>query len=219
VTGAIAAFQRTLISGDSPYDRARGGDRTAMSDAARLGEELFFSENLECFHCHGGFNFTGSVDYVGKGLPEIEFHNTGLYNLDGKGAYPVPNTGVHEISNRAEDMGRFKAPTLRNVAVTGPFMHDGSIASLEEVIDHYAAGGRTIPTGPHAGVGRTNPLKSPFVSGFELEPEERAALVAFLESLTDRTFLTNPSFANPWAQPFDSARWGARRRPVPGGGR
>lgn len=219
VTKAIATFERTLISGESPYDRARLGDRNAMSPAARAGEELFFSENLECFHCHGGFNFTGSVDYVGKGLPEIEFHNTGLYNIDGKGGYPAPNTGVHEITLRGEDMGRFKAPTLRNVAVTGPFMHDGSIATLEEVVDHYAAGGRTIAEGPHAGVGRTSPLKSPFIGGFELEPGEKEALVAFLESLTDRKFLADPRHANPWTQPFDSVRWGARRVRGAAGGR
>ncbi|MGE3617371.1 MAG: MbnH family di-heme enzyme, partial [Gemmatimonadales bacterium] len=212
VTRAIAAFERTLISGDSPYDRAHsGGDPSAMSAKAKEGEELFFSENLECFHCHGGFNFTGSVDYVGKGLPEIEFHNTGLYNVDGQGGYPVPNTGIHEVTGRAEDMGRFKAPTLRNVAVTGPFMHDGSIATLEDVVDHYAAGGRTVVSGPNQGVGSRNPFKSPFVGGFELEPGEKEAVVAFLVSLTDSTFLRNPAFANPWSQPFDSTRWGARR--------
>ncbi|MEZ4456277.1 MAG: di-heme enzyme [Gemmatimonadales bacterium] len=212
VTRAIASFERTLISGDSPFDRARAGDEAAMSAKAREGEELFFSENLECFHCHGGFNFTGSVDYVGKGLPEIEFHNTGLYNIDGAGGYPVPNTGVHEITGHAEDMGRFKAPTLRNVAVTGPFMHDGSIATLEEVVDHYAAGGRTVAAGPHQGIGSRNPYKSPFVGGFDLEPGEKEAIVAFLQSLTDSTFLTSPAHANPWPQPFDSARWGAKRR-------
>ncbi len=94
-------------------------------------------------------------------------------------------------------MGRFRAPTLRNVEVTAPYMHDGSIATLDEVLDHYAAGGRTIATGPRAGVGRDNPLKSSFVPGFTLTAEERADLLAFLRSLTDREFLTDPTFPTP----------------------
>ena len=95
-------------------------------------------------------------------------------------------------------MGRFKAPSLRNVAITAPYMHDGSIATLDGVLDHYAAGGRTIKDGPHAGVGRDNPLKSSFVPGFEMTPEERADLIAFLRSFTDETFLKNPKYSDPW---------------------
>lgn len=199
VTRAIAAFQRTLISGRSAYDRYRfSGDERAISEAARRGEALFFSERLECFHCHGGFNFTQTVDYASRAEPEIEFHNTGLYNIAGTGDYPRPNTGVHAVSGRREDMGRFKAPTLRNIAVTAPYMHDGSVGSLDEAIDHYQAGGRTITSGEQAGVGADNPLKSGFVKSFTLDPSERAALLAFLESLTDPHFLTNPRLSNPW---------------------
>ena len=95
-------------------------------------------------------------------------------------------------------MGRFKAPTLRNVAVTAPYMHDGSIASLDEVIDHYQRGGRLIEDGPYAGDGRLSPFKSEFVMGFELDEGERADLVAFLESLTDEALLTNERFSNPF---------------------
>jgi cytochrome c peroxidase len=87
---------------------------------------------------------------------------------------------------------------LRNVAVTAPYMHDGSIATLDAVLDHYAAGGRTIASGPNAGVGRANPLKSSFVAGFTLTAEERADLLAFLHSLTDEQFLRDPRFADPW---------------------
>jgi cytochrome c peroxidase len=86
-------------------------------------------------------------------------------------------------------MGRFRAPTLRNIELTAPYMHDGSVATLEEVLDHYSAGGRSIAAGPQAGNGRTSPLKDPLVSGFELSPEERAALIAFLRSLTDERFV------------------------------
>ncbi|WP_236556923.1 hypothetical protein [Calothrix sp. PCC 7507] len=129
---------------------------------------------------------------------EIAFHNTGLYNIDGKGAYPADNTGVLEITLKPEDMGRFKAPTLRNIALTAPYMHDGSIATLEEVIDHYAAGGRTIYTGNLAGVGSKNPLKSQFISGFKLTAREKQDLLAFLQSLTDETFTHNPAFRDPY---------------------
>lgn len=198
VTRALASFQRTLISGRSPYDRYLRSSGELSAEALR-GEELFFSEQLECFHCHGGLNFTSAEDYQGKGFPEFEFHNTGLYNLDERGGYPTPNVGLYEFTGDPADMGRFKPPTLRNIAVTAPYMHDGSIASLEEVLDHYGAAGRTLPdTHPRAGIGSDNPNKSMFVVGFELDTADRAAVIAFLESLTDSTFLTDPAFSNPW---------------------
>lgn len=198
VTRALAAFERTLVSANSPYDREQRGDTHALSASAKRGEQLFFSERLECFHCHGGFNFTGTSDYQGKGFPEVEFHNTALYNLDGRGAYPADNPGIAEFTQRKEDVGKFKAPSLRNVAVTAPYMHDGSIATLDQVLDHYAAGGRTIASGAYAGVGSDNPNKSEFINGFTLTAQERRDVIAFLHSLTDSTFLTDPRFANPW---------------------
>ncbi|MEE8525642.1 MAG: hypothetical protein V3T72_17025, partial [Thermoanaerobaculia bacterium] len=99
--------------------------------------------------------------------------------------------------SRPEDMGRFRAPTLRNVAVTGPYMHDGSITTLAEVLDHYSAGGRTVASGPYAGVGHDNPYKSRLVSGFALTAGEKRDVVAFLESLTDEDFLSDPRFGDP----------------------
>ena len=198
VTKAIAAFERILISGDSPYDRYLNGDRSAIGASAKRGENLFFSERLECFHCHGGFNFSQTTDHVGKAFAEIEFHNTGLYNLDGKGAFPKDNQGTFEVTQRAEDIGKFRAPTLRNIAVTAPYMHDGSIATLEDVLDHYAAGGRTINSGEYKGVGSLNPNKSSFVKGFTLTPQEKRDVVAFLKSLTDEKFLTDKRFGDPW---------------------
>ncbi len=202
VARALASFQRTLISGRSPYDRqVYGGDSAALSPSAVRGAELFNSERLECFHCHNGFNLTDSVNYVGRGSFEARFHNTGLYNLGGTGAYPEPNTGVFSITGLAMDMGRFRTQSLRNVAVTAPYMHDGSVATLSDAIDHYAAAGRTIASGPNAGVGSQSPLRSGFLVGFAVTPEERADLIAFLESLTDREFLTNPVHADPWPSP------------------
>jgi cytochrome c peroxidase len=200
VVRALASFQRTIISARSPYDRYRyEGDVNALSDAAIRGETLFFSERLECHHCHGNFNLNDSVMHERNRVGEIAFHNTGLYNIDGQGAYPPDNTGLEEHTGRSEDMGRFKAPTLRNIAVTAPYMHDGSIATLNEVIDHYAAGGRTLKEGAYAGIGRYNPLKSSFVPGFTLTPQERADLLAFLQALTDEHFLNDVRFSNPWA--------------------
>ncbi len=120
------------------------------------------------------------------------------HGSDGKGAYPKDNTGAHEITNRPEDMGRFKAPSLRNIAVTAPYMHDGSIGTLEEVIDHYADGGRTIRTGEFKGASKNNPNKSAFVKGFRLTAQEKRDLIAFLKSLTDEKFLRDPRFSDPW---------------------
>lgn len=186
VTKAIASFERTLLSTDSPYDRYVAGDSQAMTDSQKRGFVLFMSERLECFHCHGGFDFTDSMDHSGLPEEEVAFHNTGLYDLDGAGAYPEPNRGVYEITGDPDDMGRFKAPSLRNVAVTAPYMHDGSIATLGEVIDTYAYGGRT-----------DSPLKSSFLGGFILSETEREDLLAFFDALTDDTFLTDPRYAAP----------------------
>ena len=240
ITKAIASFQRTLISGNSPYDRyALGLDDNAISASAKRGELLFFDAEFgsgtlrECSHCHGGFNFTASVDHSGA-VAERPMHNNALYNLhcadfglpdidlpqcdttpparqcDGTGpqamgCYPPDNTGAFSVSGKTADMGKFKAPSLRNIAVTGPYMHDGSIATLSEVLDLYAAGGRTIAEGPYAGVGAESPARGQFVLHFNLTDKQRQDLLAFLESLTDEEFLTNPRFADP----FQAARCAA----------
>ena len=203
ITRGIACFQRTLISASAPYDRYLHGDHDALSQQQRLGLELFLSERLECFHCHGGFTFSDSVGHVGMPVPESGYHNTGLYNVDGEGAYPASNPGVFGISGDPLDMGSFKAPTLRNIAVTAPYMHDGSIETLEGVLDHYAAGGRRIETGPDAGDGSENPLKSQFIPGFVLNADEKLAVLAFLNALTDKEFLSDPRFADPFGAAAD----------------
>ena len=199
VTKAIASFERTMISFDSPYDRYRYGHQPdAISASAKRGEALFFSERFDCFHCHGGINFSDSMADVRIRLVQHSFHNTGLYNVHGTGAYPPDNMGVYEITGLTKDIGAFKAPTLRNVAARAPYMHDGSVRDLDAAIDHYAAGGRTIAHGPYAGVGRLNPHKDAVIHGFTLTRRERADLIAFLRSLTDESFLTNPALANPF---------------------
>lgn len=174
---ALAAFERTLLSGDSPYDRWLHDDRP-LPEAARRGMRLFFSARLSCSQCHGGFGFS-----AGPG----EFFNTGLYDVDGKGAYPAGSEGLYRHTGRPEDMGRFRAPTLRNIAVTAPYMHDGSVGTLEEVVETYARGGRT-----------RNPLRDELIRGFELTDQQAADLVAFLHALTDDAFLEAPELSNPW---------------------
>ena len=187
---AISSFERTLISGNSLYDRwAYGGNVSALDPDERAGARLFFSRRLNCFRCHAGFNFSGPVVYEGSEMAETRFHNTGLYNEDGRGAYPPPNTGLHRISGRREDMGKFRAPTLRNIALTAPYMHDGSIPTLEAVIDHYAAGGRARSSTQKENDVESKSFIDPMVSGFELTPTEKRQLIAFLRALTDEVFI------------------------------
>jgi len=195
VAKAIASFERTIVSAGSAYDRFHYlGDTNAVPESAKRGEILFFLDGgPSCFRCHGGFNFTDAA-----GSSPVEFHNTGLYNLAGPLTYPVPNLGIYEHTKRAADVGKFKAPTLRNIALTAPYMHDGSIRTLEEVVDHYAAGGRTIGGGPFAGVGHDNPAKDKLIHGFSMTPQNRADLVAFLVSFTDTGVMRDQTFADPW---------------------
>ncbi|WP_068306729.1 methanobactin export MATE transporter MbnM [Pararhodobacter sp. CCB-MM2] len=214
VTRALAAFQRTLVSFDSPYDQvAYGNDPEAMSAAARRGQDLFFDHRFECYHCHAAPLFTDNIQTTRTAFPESAYHNTGLYNIGQDGAYPSGASGLAEFTGRAEDMGRFRTPSLRNVAVTAPYMHDGSIATLREVLDHYAAGGRTIPEGPHAGIGSQNPHLDPLIVGFRASDAEISDLIAFLESLTDQSFLSDPAFADPW--PDGHPAMAQRQMPFP----
>jgi cytochrome c peroxidase len=218
VTQALATFERTIVSARSPYDRYHTNrDDSAIPAAARRGETLFFSQPLSCFRCHGGFTFSGAVDFEGRPEGDVEFHNTGLYNLAGALSYPPPNTGIYEVTRRPQDVGKFKAPTLRNIAVTAPYMHDGSAATLEDVIAHYSAGGRTIASGPYQGIGHDNPNKSPTVRGFALSPDQRADLIAFLRSLTDDGLLHDPQFSNPWKPDTHGDRHDIEREKSPAG--
>lgn len=197
---AISAFVRTIVSFESPYDHYINGDDGALSEAALRGMELFFSERLECFHCHGGFNFSDSTTHANSTVEQVGYHNTGLYNLDGNGAYPPDNTGLYDLTGERRDMGRFKAPSLRNVALTAPYMHDGSVATLNDAIQHYERGGRLLEEGAFAGDGRLSPFKSGFVGGFELVISERQDVIAFLDSLSDSSVSSDERFANPFTE-------------------
>lgn len=201
VIKALASFTRGITSFNSAVDQYEAGNNNALSAKAKRGMALFNGERLECFHCHAGYNFSdSSVDRFSAQV-QMPFHNTGLYNIGGTGAFPEGNRGVFELTEKASDMGKFRAASLRNVAVTAPYMHDGSIASLEDVIRFYSAGGRQINSGPLAGDGRRNPFKSDLTVGFSITDEELGDVIAFLQSLTDEELLTNPRFSNPWISP------------------
>lgn len=157
---AIASFERTLISAGSPWDLHQNGNDKYWNEKAEKGWQLFSSDRLKCTECHSGFNFTnGSVQ------------NNGLY-----AEYEDP--GRYRVTHDSADLAMFKVPSLRNVAFTGPYMHDGSIETLEEIVDHYAAGGKH------------HPHQSELITGFNLSQEERLNLLSFLYSLTD-TSITN----------------------------
>lgn len=198
---AISAFERTLLSGDSRYDRYQRGQAT-FSPAEERGLKLFHSDSAQCAQCHSGFNFSDQTRHAGSPAARHDkpplFHNTGLYNLDGRGAFPADNRGVYETSLVSSDMGRFRAPSLRNVAVTAPYMHDGSQPTLQAVLDHYANGGSLTPSGPLAGDGRASPLKDPRLNLIRLSEQDKADLIAFLNTLTDEGFLRNPRLSDPF---------------------
>lgn len=124
IAKAIAAFERTVLSGDAPYDAFVAGDTKALSEAAARGKEIFFNKG-HCTACHSGPNFS-----------DASFHNIGV-GMDKE----KPDEGRMVISKLLGDRGAFKTPTLREIARTAPYMHDGSIKTLEEVVEHYAKGG------------------------------------------------------------------------------
>lgn len=186
ITKAIASFERTLISFNSPYDQYTYLHKEdALNEAEKKGMSLFFSERIGCASCHSGVHFSDATKHPA-------FHNTGLYNLDGRGAYPEGNQGLYEVTHNPQDKGRFRTPTLRNIALTSPYMHDGSIATLEDVIEHYAAGGRA------AIKGSPSPLRSEKIHPFSLTQDEKRFLIAFLNSLTDQTYVESPSHQTPF---------------------
>ena len=160
---SIAEFERTLISNNSPYDQYLRGNKRALSPSQRRGKELFF-DRLYCAECHGGSDFTNDA-----------LLNNGLY-------IKYVDSGRMRLTEKEVDRAVFRVPTLRNIEVTGPYMHDGSVATLEEVIEHYTKGGFD------------HPAKGRAIVPFKLTKREKSDLVNFLKSLTDKTFLENPDF-------------------------
>ncbi|NCQ29315.1 MAG: cytochrome-c peroxidase [Armatimonadetes bacterium] len=165
VAKAIAAFERTVISRNSPFDRYLAGDTAAMSPAAVRGMKLF-NGKAPCSPCHTGPSFTDS-----------KFHNLGI----GAGA-TEPDVGRFKVTNNPQDYGAFKTPTLRSVALTAPYLHDGSERTLEAVVEFYNRGGNR------------NPNLAPLMLPLRLTQSEKSALVAFLEALTGEDLgITEPA--------------------------
>lgn len=195
---AIAAFERTLVSADSRYDQAMAGSAT-LNAAEQRGQQLFFGPKALCAQCHAGPNLGGAFASSAGTAGTPAFHNIGLFNIGGTGAYPDNNRGLMEFSGRADDMGKFRAPSLRNIELTAPYFHDGSVPTLEAALDIHAAGGRDMGPGLYAGDGRANPFKDPLIDRIALDAQDKADLIAFLKTLTDAGIATNPAFADPFA--------------------
>jgi len=155
LTRAIACFERTLVGGNSDFDRYLAGDSHALSDQAILGYQLFSSDRIGCGNCHTGILLT-----------DFSFQNNGTYA-------EYPDNGRFRLTLRDQDIGKFKVPSLRNVALTAPYMFDGHLSNLSEVLDHYASGGKV-----HIN-------KSHHVRELDLTEEEKNAIIQFLESLTE----------------------------------
>lgn len=167
ITRALACFERSLISGNSRYDQFEfQGDFTALNSLEIEGKELFFSERAQCSSCHGGFNFTN-----------YSFQNNGLYEQ-------YADSGRFRFTELATDRDLFKVPSLRNIGFTAPYMHDGSIENLGEVIEHYSEG---MTQHPH----RAAQLKP-----FHFSKREKKSLIAFLRTLDDHSFISEERFKN-----------------------
>jgi cytochrome c peroxidase len=165
ITRALACFERTFVSGDSRFDRYYYQKKSdQFSEEEMKGMALFFSEKTQCSSCHTPPFFT---DY--------QFYDVGLYT-------EPTDTGKERDTFEASDRGKFKTPSLRNIELTAPYMHDGSVNTLEEVVDHFDQGG----------VG--SPNQDPRIKHLNLNSDEKKAIIAFLRTLTDWTFVQNPNF-------------------------
>ena len=167
ITRALANFERSLLSGYSRYDQHFSYDLGNILTASELrGRDLFFSEKTNCANCHEGFNFTNYA-----------FQNNGLYQN-------YTDVGRFRLTGLEADHALFKVPSLRNIELTAPYMHDGSMISLDEVVAHYDSGGKN------------NPQKSDLIRPLNLTDSEKTDLVQFLKTLTDEAFISNPIFKN-----------------------
>jgi cytochrome c peroxidase len=166
---ALAAFQRTLFSRESRVDRFLNNETAVLTPKERDGYEIF-TRRAACSNCHEPFPLQIGDRRNGRAVfTDFRFHNIGIGYKSGG----VADTGRHEFSRNDTDWGAFRTPSLRNSARTPPYMHDGSFATLEEVVEFYSAGGRP------------NPNISPLIRPLHLNSYEKAALVAFLRALSD----------------------------------
>lgn len=182
---AMASFLRTMISADSKFDRERAG-LYSFSLLEETGFNLFLTEGgvnpntgqpwggADCFHCHGP---------AGMQLGDYLMHNNGL------DAQFQADPGLAAVTGNPLDSGRFKTPTLRNIELTAPYMHDGRFATLNEVISHYNTGGQVSTT--------IDPFMEAAGGGLFLDEVDELAIIAFLKTLTDTSFINNPAFSDP----------------------
>jgi cytochrome c peroxidase len=177
---AIAQFERTLVSANSRYDQVVYQNDGFFTELEEEGKELFFIEFIQqgalhpgCSHCHNAPNFGDNL-----------FHNNGLDSV--ANLTDFVDLGRGGVNNNVFDNGKFRTTTLRNIALTAPYMHDGRFATLEEVLDHYASGGHGVEN------------ENPNITGFELTERKKDALLAFLNTLTDEAFLNDERFSNPF---------------------
>ncbi len=171
IINAIASYQQLLISSNSKYDLFIQG-KIKFDKEELLGKELFFSNSLNCSQCHGGNNFNEPANNIPR------FINTGIYE-DNKILYG--DSGLANITKKQEDIGKFRIPSLRNVAATAPYYHDGSGATLKEVIENYAQGGSVNNT--------KNKNKHELIKGFKISENEKKCLIKFLNTLTDSSII------------------------------
>lgn len=184
IEAALLAYERQLQSRRSPYDLHQ------LDSLAVRGEKLFMSPELHCSQCHRPPEFTlaNQTDAI-----DSVFQNIGIYPVNN------PNySGIANTTQQEKDHGKYKIPSLRNVALTAPYMHDGSLQNLNQVIDLYARGGQLISQGPYTGDAATHPQKSKLIKGFSITATQRYELIHFLESLTDTSYLQDPLFTDPW---------------------
>lgn len=191
----IVAYVKSLNSRNSKYDKYINGDHTALNKNELNGMQLFNSEKLRCNNCHKAPAFT--ITTLTQNI-DSAYVNIGLYNIGNKNKYPADDNGLIKSTHKERDNGKFRIPSLRNVMTTAPYMHDGSVGTITEVIDIYARGGRSIDYGEHQGDGALNRHKHPFIHGFTISTEEKNDLISFLSALTDTSYLSNPQFTNPF---------------------
>lgn len=191
VAKAIAQFERTLISDKSKFDRWLKG-QTTLSESERNGLLLYTSERADCFHCHG----TPRTQPL---LTDNQFHNNGLDSM-GPNEFAFEDKGLGAITGDQQDNGKFKTPTLRNITLTGPYMHDGRFETLKAVIDFYSDSLQPAPNvDPNIRKHLPPTAGGYFKSGgVNLTEQEKQDLISFLETFTDTSFVNNPQYSNPF---------------------
>ncbi len=186
----IIYYERNLQSRNSKFDKfLQSRDSSYLTANEKIGMRLFFSDSLFCHGCHGGLDFFEPKQGMGMA-------NIGLYNCNG--SYPLRDLGLQRHTGLSKDNGVFRIPSLRNVAITSPYYHDGSEISLEEVIMNYERAGRKINTPGCESDGALHPNVDKRISKFSLSAEQRRALIAFLHTLTDTSYLSQYYFNNPF---------------------